>query len=43
MFAELANAIRASILGERVCYFSMVSEVGIDAPSRWCMDIYSSG
>ena len=42
MFAELVNAIRTSILGERVGYIS-ISEVGIDAPSRWHMDVYSSG
>ena len=42
MFTEFANAIRTSILGERVGYIS-IGEVGIDAPPRWCMDIYSSG
>ena len=38
MFAELVNAIRTSILGERVCYFS-ISKLGINAPSRWRMDV----
>ena len=42
MFAELVNAIQTSILGKRVGYFS-ISEVGINASSRWRMDVYFSG
>ena len=42
MGTKFANAIRTSIFGERVGYIS-IRKVGIDAPSRWCMDVYSSG
>ena len=38
MFVKLADTIRTSILGEKVGYFS-ISEVGINAPSRWHMDV----
>ena len=42
MGAKFVNAIRTSILGERVGYIS-IRKVGIDTPSRWCMDVYFSG